>query len=293
MSRSSDIDLDKYKAPPEVLRETCDQRAADERVRKALADPELRAMLAAEGRSVEFTPIPPAPAHRQGVQTLPAAANDATAEGSTAPAPAVRTSEPSPWAQEAHAAGVDASALPSAGAPAPEAGRRQARKAPGRGAARAAAVAGPGASTAMHKLLAAIAATPTRKALAAVAGAFLPAILVLALLKPKTIVQYVQVPVSASPATAAAGGPPPPTASVSAMPAPSGVPASSSSTPTTSAPALKPRPRPTSEDPYDAAPTPTVKPGPSNEPTAIPSAQPSAPPVPSQTAFGGTRVFGD
>jgi hypothetical protein len=36
-----------------------------------------------------------------------------------------------------------------------------------------------------------------------------------------------------------------------------------------------------------------VKPGPSNEPTAIPSAQPSAPPVPSQTAFGGTRVFGD
>jgi hypothetical protein len=266
MSRTSDIDLDKYKMSPEAARDLCDQRAADERLRRAFEDPELRAMLAAEGRAVEFTPIPPAPGQLRALVTSPAAA-----EAKAEPSSVAGTSTPSPWVQEApRAAEIDVSALPSAAAPATEPVRQSSKAAPTKAQSRGGPQLGEGPAP----------WTPARKGLAAVAGAFMPAILVLLLLKPKTIVQYVPVPMNGASATATAGQVAPPMASTSATVASSAsaapVAPPSAPPPPMSATAFRPKPRPTSDDPYDAAVPPAASSVPDAAAPAVPTANPSS-----------------
>jgi hypothetical protein len=285
MTRHSDSDaeLEKYMPSVEAMRQMCDHDAAEERIRKALDNPELRALLAEEGRSVDFTPLPPAPTAPRAPAAKASQAAPALPPPSSAPA---RASTPSPWAKEAPSTrGVDVAALPSTSGPAAAPTGRVPKKGPKpeRGVVQATAA-----------LVSVDTWSPARRVLTAVAAAFLPAILVIALWKPETVVQYVPMPVSAAPvlppATATGAAPASaastvpsstPTAQPSAQPSTNATSTTQPNTqPTTSATASKPKPPSPVDDPYDAAPNPTMKVAPSAEPTATPAVKPTAEPDP-------------
>lgn len=248
MSRSeSDTDLAKYMPSIEAMREQADEAAAQERMRKALDNPELDAAIEELRGEAPTLPMPaPEPTRR-------------------APMPA------SPWSdRSAEAGAIDKSMLPSANAPA-----------------------APPVTTPVD-----VDAPPsiekpwstTRKGLAAIAFAFLPAVLVFMLFVKPTQNGAPYVPASASVAV-------PPVASVAvgaepamsaAAPAPAlsvepnvGVDAGAGAArpgpaplaPSTSV--VKPSPRlPAPRVPSEPAPTPTVT------PTAPPSAVAPEPPPP-------------
>jgi hypothetical protein len=246
MTRRSDskIDLDKYRPSPDTVRRVSDEAAAQERLRQALDNPGLDEALA---ELQGAAPAPEAPA-AQAVDAVPAPA----------------MGEPSPWAQGSGAAGLDAAALPSAMAPAvPPVTARI--KASGR--------------TPPRRRW-----TPVRTALAAIALAFLPAMIVFLLfVKPPqppgaprdappvatSIAAATATGRSAEPVTSARPASPGATSSASAEPA---APPSATGLPSATAPPRM-RPRGTVDDPYDAAP-PATAPG----ATSVPTAQPRPPP---------------
>jgi hypothetical protein len=276
------IDL---KPTPEVMERVLDQRAADERVRVALEDPELRAELARQGRSVEFTPVPPAPA------SSPKAARPVVVPiTSGASAKHAAESAPSPWVKPAPAAAIaiDPASLPSANAPKvrESANDENAAKkpAPVRAAPRPSIW------------------TPMVKAVAAVLAAVVPAIVVAAL--------FVNPPqgkqngdgiasakgTSAEPTMRAARAAPPVTATASVQPSAPAAPASATAAPSMSAtssasaahnaPSVAvPRPKASAtDDPYNDAAVKPV-PAPTVQPQPVPTQEPkSSPPSPSSTA---------
>jgi hypothetical protein len=253
MTRRSDadIDLEKYKPSIEASLQLCDENAAEERLRKAFENPELRALLAAEGRAVEFTPVPPAPAP-----------------------PRARTTDPISAQPQVPPAPMKEAAPPKVAAPAPGKKERPPKREPG------VVQAVPALPVQVW--------TPTHKALAAILLAFLPAMVVIVLfvrphqpgMQNAAMATGIAAP-APPPASAATVAPSAPAAAPSPLPSVTSAPTTQpSAQPSTSPSVVKPRPRTTLEDPYDAAPPPpvvTAEPA----PTAAPSASEAPPPSPS------------
>lgn len=247
MTRRSDadIDLEKYKPSIEASLQLCDEEAAEERLRKAFENPELRALLAAEGRAVEFTPVPPAPAP-----------------------PRARTTDPMPAQKEA--------APPKEAAPAPGKKERSPKREPG--VVQAMPAPPVQVWTPTHKALAAIllAFLPAMVVIVLFVRPQQPWMQTAAM----TTGSAALVPPPASVAPAVSSAP-----VAAASPSPSATPAPTmqpSAQPSTSPAAVKPRPRTMLEDPYDAAPPPpvvTAEPAPTAAPKAseAPPSSPSAP----------------
>jgi hypothetical protein len=251
MTRRTDskIDLDKYRPSPDTVRRVSDEAAAQQRLRQALDNPALDAALA----------------ELQGGAPAPGAPEVPVAQAADA-APVLGPREASPWASGPGAGSVDAAALPSAMAPAapPVTARLIA-----------------GGQTPPRARW-----TPARSALAAIALAFLPAMIVFLLFvrPPQPPGAPRDAPALASVAVGTATMPAPPVepgassraASAGATSSASAEPAASPSATGLSSGTAPPRPRPrgTVDDPYDAAPP--AAPSPATAPPAEPRPPPPA-----------------